>query len=261
MIVTLGLTIGFGKSDNLAAAYGIAVSLTMLMTSVLLFIAMREIWGWSLAAAGAVAGAVHDRRRRLLRRQHGQSAARRLRPAAARLRSLRRDVDLASRRDGGAQPSRRRTDADRKLRRRAAIGSHCSRARLGGVPHPRQGGHAARLVLARAQESFVARIRARPDAHRRLDAARRARGARHGDARGRQILARRGALRLHGAARHSRRRRRMQSQGRGDRSCRRDLLRRPRNHRAARGRQRSAAVAGSAVRRRWAATRRASAIT
>ncbi len=55
MIVTLGLTIGFGKSDNLAAAYGIAVSLTMLMTSVLLFIAMREIWGWSLAAAGAVA--------------------------------------------------------------------------------------------------------------------------------------------------------------------------------------------------------------
>lgn len=55
MIVTIGLTIGFGKSDNLAAAYGIAVSLTMLMTSVLLFIAMREIWGWSLLAAGAVA--------------------------------------------------------------------------------------------------------------------------------------------------------------------------------------------------------------
>jgi len=57
MIVTLGLTLGFGKSDNLAAAYGIAVSLTMLMTSVLLFIAMREIWSWSLVAAGAVAGA------------------------------------------------------------------------------------------------------------------------------------------------------------------------------------------------------------
>jgi KUP system potassium uptake protein len=55
MIVTLGLTIGFGKSDNLASAYGIAVSLTMLMTSALLFIAMREIWQWSLLAAGAVA--------------------------------------------------------------------------------------------------------------------------------------------------------------------------------------------------------------
>ena len=57
MSATLGLAIGFGKSDNLAAAYGIAVSATMLITSALLFIAMREIWGWSLAAAGAVAGA------------------------------------------------------------------------------------------------------------------------------------------------------------------------------------------------------------
>ncbi len=56
MIVTVGLTIVFAKSDNLAAAYGIAVSATMLMTSALLFIAMREIWGWSLLAAGLVAG-------------------------------------------------------------------------------------------------------------------------------------------------------------------------------------------------------------
>ena len=55
MIVTLALTIIFRKSDNLAAAYGIAVSLTMLLTSVLLFIAMREIWGWSAVKAGAIA--------------------------------------------------------------------------------------------------------------------------------------------------------------------------------------------------------------
>jgi KUP system potassium uptake protein len=55
MIATVGLTVGFGKSDNLASAYGIAVSLTMLMTSALLFIAMREVWGWSPWAAGAVA--------------------------------------------------------------------------------------------------------------------------------------------------------------------------------------------------------------
>jgi KUP system potassium uptake protein len=56
MIVTIGLTVGFGKSDNLASAYGIAVSATMLMTTFLLFIAMREIWKWSLPLAGAVAG-------------------------------------------------------------------------------------------------------------------------------------------------------------------------------------------------------------
>jgi KUP system potassium uptake protein len=57
MLVTLGLTIGFGKSDNLAAAYGIAVSATMLMTTALLFIAMREIWRWTLPAAAAIASA------------------------------------------------------------------------------------------------------------------------------------------------------------------------------------------------------------
>jgi KUP system potassium uptake protein len=56
MIVTITLTVWFGKSSNLAAAYGIAVSLTMLMTSALLLIAMREIWQWSLAASLAVAG-------------------------------------------------------------------------------------------------------------------------------------------------------------------------------------------------------------
>ncbi|MDR3529960.1 MAG: potassium transporter Kup [Rhodopila sp.] len=58
MIVTLGLAIGFGKSSNLAAAYGIAVSATMLMTTVLLFIAMREIWKWSVPTAAGVAGAL-----------------------------------------------------------------------------------------------------------------------------------------------------------------------------------------------------------
>jgi hypothetical protein len=56
MVVTIALTIGFGKSDNLAAAYGIAVSATMLMTSALLLIAMREIWQWGLPASIGLAG-------------------------------------------------------------------------------------------------------------------------------------------------------------------------------------------------------------
>ena len=56
MTVTVGLAVWFGKSDNLAAAYGIAVSATMLMTSALLFIAMRELWHWGLVRAGALAG-------------------------------------------------------------------------------------------------------------------------------------------------------------------------------------------------------------
>ena len=56
MLVTVSLALGFGKSDNLAAAYGIAVSLTMFLTTILLFIAMREIWKWNIVLAAAVAG-------------------------------------------------------------------------------------------------------------------------------------------------------------------------------------------------------------
>ncbi|OJW12490.1 MAG: potassium transporter Kup [Legionella sp. 39-23] len=56
MIATVGLIIGFRKSDNLAAAYGIAVSATMLATSALLFIASREIWNWGILKTGIIVG-------------------------------------------------------------------------------------------------------------------------------------------------------------------------------------------------------------
>ena len=55
MVVTVALTIGFRKSDNLASAYGIAVSLTMALTTILLFNAMRAILKWPVAIAGTVA--------------------------------------------------------------------------------------------------------------------------------------------------------------------------------------------------------------
>lgn len=56
MIVTLLLAIFLKTSENLASAYGIAVSLTMTLTSSLLFIAMREIWHWSLPRSLCAAG-------------------------------------------------------------------------------------------------------------------------------------------------------------------------------------------------------------
>ncbi len=56
MIFTIGLTLGFGSSDNLSAAYGIAVSITMLLTSLLLLHVMREQWHWSLPLVLAVEG-------------------------------------------------------------------------------------------------------------------------------------------------------------------------------------------------------------
>jgi KUP system potassium uptake protein len=56
MAATVATTIAFGSSDRLAGAYGTAVATTMLLTTVLLFRAMRDVWRWPLWAACAVAG-------------------------------------------------------------------------------------------------------------------------------------------------------------------------------------------------------------
>jgi KUP system potassium uptake protein len=45
------LVLGFGSSSNLAAAYGIAVTATMAIDSILAFVIMRFLWGWSMATA------------------------------------------------------------------------------------------------------------------------------------------------------------------------------------------------------------------
>jgi KUP system potassium uptake protein len=57
MIATITVTMAFGSSDRLAGAYGTAVSTTMLLTTVLLYRAMRDVWRWPLAGAVAVGGA------------------------------------------------------------------------------------------------------------------------------------------------------------------------------------------------------------
>jgi KUP system potassium uptake protein len=56
MIATVGVTVAFRSSDHLSGAYGTAVSTTMLLTTCLLFSAMRNIWKWPLAVCLAVAG-------------------------------------------------------------------------------------------------------------------------------------------------------------------------------------------------------------
>ena len=56
MAGTLILTFGFGSSDSLAGAYGTAVSTTMLLTTALLFNAMRDVWRWPVVIALLVSG-------------------------------------------------------------------------------------------------------------------------------------------------------------------------------------------------------------
>jgi KUP system potassium uptake protein len=45
------LVLGFGASSKLAAAYGIAVTMTMLITTLLVFFVSRRRWRWSLLAS------------------------------------------------------------------------------------------------------------------------------------------------------------------------------------------------------------------
>jgi KUP system potassium uptake protein len=50
MAASVGLVVFFGSSTNLAAAYGVAVTTTMVITTVLLYVVMRDRWRWSPAA-------------------------------------------------------------------------------------------------------------------------------------------------------------------------------------------------------------------
>lgn len=50
----VALVIGFGASSRLAAAFGLAVSGTMAITSIVFYVVARHTWGWSKARALAV---------------------------------------------------------------------------------------------------------------------------------------------------------------------------------------------------------------
>ena len=51
MLAAIGLVLGFKSSGSLAAAYGIAVTLTMIITTVLAFFLVHYGWGWGLHKA------------------------------------------------------------------------------------------------------------------------------------------------------------------------------------------------------------------
>ena len=57
MIATVLIVIGFRSSGAMAAAYGIAVTLTMIITVLLLYVVMTERWHWPVPVAAVVMGA------------------------------------------------------------------------------------------------------------------------------------------------------------------------------------------------------------
>src|SRR5204863_10198798 len=52
MLATVALVFGFKSSSALAAAYGVAVTLNMMITTLLAYVVARRRWGWGMLAAG-----------------------------------------------------------------------------------------------------------------------------------------------------------------------------------------------------------------
>jgi KUP system potassium uptake protein len=57
MFACIALVLGFGSSSRLASAYGVAVTTTMVITTILAYFAARHVLGWNIAAAVAVTAA------------------------------------------------------------------------------------------------------------------------------------------------------------------------------------------------------------
>ncbi len=58
MVATIWLVLAFRSSSNLAAAYGVAVATTMVITTMLFFVLTRELWHWPLWQSALLCGAL-----------------------------------------------------------------------------------------------------------------------------------------------------------------------------------------------------------
>jgi KUP system potassium uptake protein len=58
LVAVVGLVLVFQSSSNLASAYGMAVTTTMVITALLLYVVARQQWGWSALLAASVVGLI-----------------------------------------------------------------------------------------------------------------------------------------------------------------------------------------------------------
>ena len=106
---------GSRSPSRLAAAYGIAVTGTMVITSLIYFEVTRCTWRWSLWKSRAAPGALSVVRRALLRRQPVQVRRRRICPGPRRRRAHVRDDHLEPRATISTASARRHCPSVRRL--------------------------------------------------------------------------------------------------------------------------------------------------
>ena len=97
MLACVALVLSFKSSSALAAAYGIAVTGTMGITSYLYFLVCRRNWNYSLGAALALFIPFVSIDLGVLLRELGEDRGRRMVPARGRRRRVRGDDDVVAR--------------------------------------------------------------------------------------------------------------------------------------------------------------------
>lgn len=147
MILVTGLVLGFQTSSNLASAYGVAVTGTMLITTVLAALVMFRVWGWRSRWIRGMVGLflVVDLTFFFLLRQHHQGDAWRLVPAGAGFGRLR----AADHVEAGPRAAGRAARPGRDAGRNAlgfAVGPDSARARHGGLPDRRETRRSVRVA-------------------------------------------------------------------------------------------------------------------
>ena len=122
-VAVVALVVGFGSSEKLASAYGIAVTGTLAIDTILFFFVVRALWRKPLWLVIVGRDRVPDRRPDVLRRQPDQGPARRLVPAGDRARRVQRAHDLAAR-----ARDRHRATGSRRRGRCARSSTRCARS-------------------------------------------------------------------------------------------------------------------------------------
>jgi hypothetical protein len=179
MVGTIAIVLGFRSSSALAAAYGIAVTLRMVVTTLLLHAVATERWRWPVAATVLVTGTflaidLAFFGANLLKILHGGWL-----PLVIGGRPVRVDDHVEDGAAVGRAASQRPRDPNRDVRRRRLGATPDPRAGDGGV-HDRAGaGHARRAGAQSPAQQGPARTRHDPDGADDADATRAARRATH----------------------------------------------------------------------------------
>ena len=128
----VALTLVFRSATKLGDIYGVAVTGTFILNTLLFVAVARLLWGTAKRKLAPLARAVPDRRGRVLQLQHRQDRARRVAVAGDRAGDVDRDDQLAPRPgDRHPQPRRAGGTAERVPRRPRLPSSRRSSARPG----------------------------------------------------------------------------------------------------------------------------------